>query len=157
MPPNLMPSVFKFRAAQILLPAIIIFAAIGACAIGQPAADLKSLYEGHHWFQLRDALIATKGSALFQGAVAAAFNKREDAEKILLGVIAAAPRSKDAAAAREFLIHLYLRSSQYSEAIPLMAESVPASTPDGQAIFAEFVQLGDQSVISRGASTLHYE
>jgi predicted aspartyl protease len=152
-----MPRPFKPRIARIFLPAIIIFIAAAVCAIDQSAADLKSLYEGHHWFELRDALSTTKSSALFQGAISAAFNQHDDAEKILLGVIGAAPRSKDAAAAREFLIHLYMRSSQYSRAIPLMAESLHASSRDEQGVFAEFVQLGDQSVISRSASTLHYE
>ena len=159
--PEQMAQSFKPRAARIFLSATIVFVAAVTCAIDQPAADLKSLYEGHHWFQLRDAISATKASALIQGAVSSAFNQRDDAEKLLLGVIAAAPSSKDAAAAREFLIHLYMRSGQYSRAIPLMAAQLSAAaraaSKSDQALISTFIQIPEQTVISRGASTLHYE
>jgi len=155
--PNLMPRAFRPRVAQIFLSAIIVFAAAAACAIDQPATDLKSRYEGHHWFQLRDAISTAKPSNLFRGAVSSAFNQRDDAEKLLLGVIAAAPRSKDASAARELLIHIYMRSGQYSQAMPLMAAAIGFGSKNGQSAFAEFVQLRDQAVISRSASALQYE
>jgi predicted aspartyl protease len=155
-----MAQAFQPRAARILLPAIIIFAAAAVCAI-EPPADLKSLYEAHQWFQLRDAISTTKASALFRGAVFSAFNQRDDAEKLLLGVVAAAPRSRDAASAREFLIHLYVRSGQYSRAIPLMAAQLSAAakaaSKGDEALISTFVQIPEQTVSSRGVSKLRYE
>ena len=153
-----MSNAFKSATSRLLVSAIVIFAAAAVCAVDKPVSDLKSLYEAHRWFQLRDALGTTKVSDLFRAAVSSAFNQRDEAEKYLLNAIASAPRSKDATEARELLIHLYLRSGQYSEAMPLVAESLhtSASRNDRNASL-EFVQLRDQSVISRGASTMHYQ
>jgi len=52
---------------------------------------LKSLYETHQWFKLRDTVQAAKSPAFYQGAVAYAFNDFKQAEKHLQDVIKSAP------------------------------------------------------------------
>jgi predicted aspartyl protease len=123
---------------------------------------LRSLYDGHHWFQLRDAVSKTESRRIYQGAVAPAFNQRDEAEICLQRAIAATSASDESAAARELLIHLYMRAGQYSKAVARMKEQIasksgkPPSSGD-QAMLAVISQLPDQITASRGASTLRYE
>jgi len=139
----------------------IIFSLATAFATDQPA-DLKSLYEGHHWFQLRDAIASSKASELYQGAVAAAFDQREEAMAHLQHAITSAPQSPEAVEARELLIHLYMRAGQYSKAISTMKERIAArvgkpATDGDRASIALLSQLPDMAVAARGKSTLQYE
>jgi predicted aspartyl protease len=154
------PQPFSTFILRFLLP-FAIFLAAASFAIGQSPTDLRSVYDGHHWFQLRDAVSHTESRRIYQGAVAAAFNQRDEAEISLQRVIAATSPSDDVAAARELLIHLYLRSGQYSKAVSRMKEQVAAraaapSSSSDNAMLAVLGQLPDQIVSSRGASTIHY-
>lgn len=55
-----------------------------AIANGPPTeSQLKSLYEGGRWTDLREALQGHKGPALYRGAVAAVFNEDRVAERLL--------------------------------------------------------------------------
>jgi hypothetical protein len=78
---------------------------------------LQELYEKHHWFELRRALTTEKGSALYRGAVASAFDQAEEAERDLHAVIGADPHSKDAFEAHEWLAYLYMRAGRYSQVV----------------------------------------
>ena len=60
----------KLRAAGALL-----------LAVTAHAADLKSLYDAHQWFELREALRSDSGTPLYRIAVAAAFNDVRHAEE----------------------------------------------------------------------------
>lgn len=146
---------------RVFLPLIIIFSVAAAFATDQPA-DLKSLHEGHHWFQLRDAIVNAKAPELYQGAVAAAFDQRDEAVQHLQRAISSAPQSPEAVEARELLLHLYLRTSQYSKAVSIMKEQVAArvgkpATDGERSSIALLSQLPDMTVTARGKSTLHYE
>jgi aspartyl protease len=151
----------KLRAARIFLPLTIIFSVAAVFAVDQPA-DLKSLYEGHHWFQLRDAIANAKTPELYQGAVAAAFDQSDEAKAHLQKVITTAPQSPGAVEARQLLIHLYMRAGKYSKAVSTMKEQIAArvgkpATDGDRASIALLSQLPDMTVTRRGASTLQYE
>jgi predicted aspartyl protease len=158
---NQMRHSFKLYAVRVFLPLAIIFSVAAAFATDQ-SVDLKSLYEGHHWFQLRDAIANVKAPELYQGAVAAAFDQRDLAVARLQHVITSAPQSSEAVEARELLLHLYMRASQYSKAVSMMKEQIAArvgkpATDGDRASLALLSQLPDMSVLARGKSTLHYE
>jgi predicted aspartyl protease len=152
---------FKLSIVRISLPLTIIFSVAAAFATNQPA-DLNSLYEGHHWFRLRDAIANSKAPELYQGAIAAAFDQRDEAVTHLQRAITSAPQSPEAAEARELLLHLYMRASQYSKAVLTMKEQIAArvgkpATDGDRASIALLSQLPDMAVGARGKSTLHYE
>jgi predicted aspartyl protease len=147
-------------AARIISSFALLLAATSMFAARDGSQELDSLYVGHHWFQLRDASASPKMPDLYRGAVAAAFNL-PDAEKLLERAIDTGP-SDDASRAREFLIHVYMRSGIYSEAVRRMKEQITSSvgqppSKSDKAMFAVLSQLPDQAVVSRGTSTLHYE
>jgi len=84
-----------------------------ASEAAEPAANLRSLFAARQWFTLREALDSKKSPTFYRGAVAAAFNQADDAEKLLRSVIKAAPRSEQSEEAYELLAHLYLQTGQY--------------------------------------------
>lgn len=151
---------FKLNVVRVLLAPTIIFVVAAAFAKDQPV-DLKSLYESHRWFQLRDAIAGAKAPALYQGAVAAAFDEREAAATHLQRAITAAPDSHDASEARDLLIHLYMRAGQYSKAVAIKREQIAhigkTAAENDRAALALLSQLPDMVVTSRGASKLQYE
>jgi predicted aspartyl protease len=156
-----MPRFFKFGAARVFLPLIFILAIGSGFVSGRPAG-LKSLYEGHHWFQLRDAISASKAPQLYQGAVAAAFGQQREAEEFLQRAISSAPASAEAAAARDLLIHIYMRTGQYSKAASAVKEKIAAragksASEDDKVMVALISQMPDMAVVARAPSTLHYE
>src|SRR5262245_55082975 len=90
---------------------------VARAAAGQMPA-LKSLYEQHRWAELREGLRGSKEApALYQGAVASAWNDTRQAEKYLKQVIESAPDSEDAAEAHEQLGHIYARSGRYRDVV----------------------------------------
>jgi len=152
---------FTNATLHLLLAFTLVFAAAATFAVDQPT-DLKSIYEGRHWFQLREAIANSKAPELYQGAVAAAFDQRDEAVAHLQRAIAAAPQSQEAVEARELLIHLFMRAAQYSKAVAAMKEQIAArigkpATDGDRASIALLSQLPDMAVIARGASTLQYE
>lgn len=80
-------------------------------------ASLKSLYDGHRWFELRDAVARGSGSLFYEGAVACAFSDLHQCERKLGAVIKSRPRSDDAIEAHRLLSHAYLRGGRYREAL----------------------------------------
>jgi predicted aspartyl protease len=149
----------SIRAIAALL--FLLVAASGS-AVDGPGPDLQSLYAGHHWFELRDAISGTNAPALYQGAVASAFNQREEAETYLQRVIAAAPASQEAREAREMLMALDMRSGLYNQFVARLNEKIasnpakPVSNGD-RAALAAMSGIPDMAITSRGASSLHYE
>jgi predicted aspartyl protease len=147
---------------RVLVSLAFTLAATSMFAATDGSQELDSLYVGHHWFQLRDASVGLKTPALYQGAVAAAFDQRDEAVAHLQRAIAAAPHSQEAVEARDLLIHLYMRAAQYSKAVATMKEQIAArigkpATDGDRASMALLSQLPDTTVTARGASTLHYE
>lgn len=152
----------RLLVTRVLVPLAFTLAATSMFAGKDGSQELDSLYVGHHWFQLRDASVGLKTPALYQGAVAAAFDQRDEAVANLQRAIAAAPHSQEAVEARDLLIHLYMRAAQYSKALATMKEQIAArvakpATDGDRASIALLSQLPDMAVIARGVSTLHYE
>ncbi len=80
--------------------------------------DLKSLYEGHQWFELREAMAGKQGPALYRGAVAAAFNKTAEAQDLLQPLIdSSSTPDAEAEQAAQWLSYVYLRAGQYQKAV----------------------------------------
>jgi hypothetical protein len=52
-----------------------------------PQLNLKTLYDTHQWFKLRDVVQTTNASAFYRGVVEYAFNDFKPAEKHLAEVI----------------------------------------------------------------------
>lgn len=77
---------FAFKCAC-LLTCILVESA--TCALGQSTAvpELKSLYESHQWFSLRDASKRAPLPAFYRGAVDAVFNDVPSARKHLEAVL----------------------------------------------------------------------
>lgn len=127
----------------------------------QESRDLKSLYDNHQWFRLRDAVRATTAPALYRGAVASAFNDSGEAEKELKRVIAAVPASEQAAEARGLLIYVYQRSGRYRQALSqietlLAAEPGNASLKNAQSFFRGLSRYPEQAVSARRPSPIRY-
>lgn len=77
--------------AMIVIPALLI--AFWAFADEVPASsELRSLYDGRQWVELRKSLQTHTGSTLYRGVVAAVFNEDRRAERLLRSVIASSPR-----------------------------------------------------------------
>jgi predicted aspartyl protease len=122
-------------------------------------SDLKSLYETHQWFKLRDAVRAVKATPFYRGAVAYAFNDFKQAQKYLQDVIKSAPKSEQASEARGLLIYVFQRAGGYRQAMSqieelLAAESDNTNLKNARSFFAELSQYPEQSVTRRNYSSI---
>ena len=80
-------------------------------------ASLKSLYDGHRWFELRDVVEKEGASAFYQGAVACAFNDLRRCAKNFRAVFSSAPRSDEAVEAHRILASAYFTHGKYKKAL----------------------------------------
>jgi predicted aspartyl protease len=131
-------------------------------AVNNQNSELKSLYEAHQWFKLRDAVQATDAPAFYLGAVASVFNDIKQAEKSLQSVIKSAPQSEQAAEARELLINAYMRAALYRRALSETAQALSAKPNDSglknaRALFSAFSQYPEQSVAEHRFSAIRYQ
>jgi hypothetical protein len=130
-------------------------------AIAAHTPDLKSLYEQHQWFELREALaLGTQAPDLYMGAAAAAFNDLSQAEKYLGQVIARSPDSASASDAHELLGYIYARSGRYRDTVQqldAMLNSQPdrADVQNVRAIFQSFSRHADQSIENLQPTPVH--
>lgn len=113
----------------------IIPVACCAALAAQPANDLDRLFQAHQWFELRSA-VTDRSPALMRAAVATAFNDPEAAERLLRGVIKAAPTSKAADEAYAMLSQIYLRSGQYARWLTSRRQWL-AAIPDSARVRAD--------------------
>lgn len=125
-------------------------------------SPLKTLYDAHQWFRLRDAVQSGPASALYRGAIASAFNDLKAAEKHLTSVMAAAPQSEDAADARSWLIYASMRQGRYRHALSEVDRALAINPADAglrntRGLFARLSRHPDQSVSRRRSSTIHYQ
>jgi predicted aspartyl protease len=142
------------------------FAAICLLLLVQPCsaehherADLKSLYDSHRWFELRDA-VANGGTPLFyQGPVACAFNHLRACEKKMAAVIGSQPEPDEALKAHEHLASVYLIHGKYREGLAEI-DAVLALKPNEsdarniRPLFAMLSGFPDQQTVHRASSTL---
>jgi predicted aspartyl protease len=131
---------------------------VAAYAQAQTAESaLQSLYDGHHWFELRDAVRldaahGAKAPLFYKAAVEAAFHEAR-AEADLKAVITAKPAGGMEYEARELLIGLYFRAGKYQEALTeaksMLAEKPGAADIKNMAPTLEVLAAaGDQRVIA---------
>ena len=122
-------------------------------------ASLKSLYDAHRWFELRDNLATGGASVFYQGAVACAFNDVRRCEKKLSYVIKSAPQSDDAVEAHRLLGAAYFRLGKYRRAFTHVDALLRLRPEDSDAlgdrpVLAALRGFADQSVTRRSSTTL---
>jgi tetratricopeptide (TPR) repeat protein len=79
--------------------------------------SLKSLYDAHRWFELRDSVAKRTTPLFYQGAVACAFNDLQRCNEKLKSVINAGRQSDEAVEAHRLLASAYFRQGKYREAL----------------------------------------
>jgi len=124
-------------------------------------AELKSLYEAHQWFRLRDAVQAKRASAFYRGVVASAFNDVKQAKKDLKSFIKSAPESEQVSDARALLIYIYQRAGRYRQAFSEIERALAVKPDDAglknaRALFGALSQYPEQSVVERRFSQIRY-
>src|ERR1700733_564374 len=108
---------------------LIAISSLSANVLAQSGeTKLKSLYDEHHWFQLREEVAQIDAPIFYKVAVEVAFNQPE-AEKDLLTVISSSSGDKSAFEAQELLIGLYFCLAKYQKALAL-AKIMLAQKPD---------------------------
>jgi hypothetical protein len=124
--------------------------------------NLQTLYAARRWFELRDACASTNSPALYLGAVAAVFNRADDAEKLLRSVINEGRSSDQAYDAYEFLMHLYLQTGQY-ERLNLDMKRRLLDFPGRPALQQDLAALGpllklpNQVTVETGHDIVHHD
>lgn len=120
-------------------------------AQGGAETPLRSLCDGHRWFELRDAIEHKRVSSFYAGAVAFAFNHVEDAEKHLSRAARQAADVDEAHRAHGMLAYLYTRLGR-SRAVVRQFDSMLRLRPgspdvlNARALFAAFSRYPDQSI-----------
>ncbi|MGD1106864.1 MAG: aspartyl protease family protein [Terracidiphilus sp.] len=130
-----------------LIPVLL----IAALANAQTGDSLRSLYDQHRYFELRDAIKDQNAPPLYLGAVASAFNDTKRAEKYLNRVIKLEPASDDAYEAHGQLAYLYARLGRNREVVQQFDRmlAMRPNSPDVQnmrPLFAGFSRYPDQSL-----------
>jgi predicted aspartyl protease len=133
-------------------------------AVDNDRPDLKSLYDAHRWFALRDAVHKTDAPLFYRGAVACVFNDVHQCEKKAKAVIGSQPHSEQAHAAHSLLTAVYLRYGQYRKAFSQVDEMLVLEPDDSDAksvrtLLAALSSSPDQSIGRRHSARLsvHHE
>ena len=150
---------------RILVACLVLLALTQTClAADNDRPDLKSLYDAHRWFELRDAVRKTDASPFYRGAVACVFNDLRQCEKKSKAVVRSEPRSEQAHAVHSLLAAVYLRSGQYRKALSQVDEMLALKPDDADAksvrpLLAALSSSPDQSIGRRHSTTLslHHE
>ena len=139
---------------------LIAVSLVRASAYAQEAsAEFKLLYDGHHWFQLRDEVARRGGSNFYRAAVEVAFGHDSKAETDLKAVISSGNSDAVIFEARELLIGLYFRLGRYKEAFA-QGKLMLAQKPDTAEIknmlptLEVLSSFPDQSIVSRAPSSV---
>ena len=117
-------------------------------------ANLKSLYDNHRWFELRDSITKVNASAFYQGAIACAFNDVRRCEKEFRDVFNSAPRSNEAVEAHRTLASAYLTHGEYKKALAqvdaiLAFRPTDADALGGHPVLAALADTPDQRIAGR--------
>ena len=116
--------------------------------------NLKSLYDNHRWFELRDSIREGGASAFYQGTIACAFNDVRRCEKKFRDVFNSAPRSDEAVEAHRTLASAYLTHGEYKKALAqvdaiLALRPTDADALGGRPVLAAFADTPDQQIARR--------
>jgi hypothetical protein len=144
--------------------ALAVMLMLGSVTTASGKPTLKFLYDQHRWFDLREAIKNNEQDVpeLYLGAVASAFNNRENAEKYLRKTIDRAPDSKDAIEAHEMLGYLYARSGRYRDVVEQF-DAMLRINPDRpdvknvRSMYASFSRHPNQSIENYPATTISAE
>ncbi len=122
-------------------------------------ANLKSLYDAHRWFELRDAVAKGGVPDFYLGAVACAFNHLHRCEKKLGAVIKSRPHSDQAYEAHDLLSNAYLREGKYREGLAQVDAMLALRPGDSGAqndrpLLAALAEFPDQEVVHRSSDIL---
>lgn len=117
-------------------------------------ASLKSLYDGHRWFELRDFLKKQGASPLYQGAVACAFNDLPRCEKQFRAVFNSARKSHEAVEAHRILASAYFTHGKYKRALAqvdgiLALRPTDSDALSGRPVIASLSGSPDQEIAGR--------
>ena len=147
------------KYARVVCTLSIFVAASFCLAAGRIEPDLKSLYNTHHWFELRDAVQPGKAPIFYRGAVEAIFNQPKAAEQDLQRAISDSANTLDAYEAQSLLVGMSLRTGEYREALA-QVELMIGDRPDAKelrnvlSLFQVLSRTPDQSVVQKQPSTL---
>jgi hypothetical protein len=116
--------------------------------------------EAAHYFALRDAVVKGKVPLIARGAVAAAFNDAEQAQRDLGAVIKSAPDSEGAAMAAGLLAAVYARNGRMKDALAYVDRAgAGISNPewkDSRERLEVLARHPEQNVAARSYSKLRY-
>ena len=117
-------------------------------------SNLKSLYESHRWFELRDSIGKGGASAFYQGAVACAFNDARRCVNKFREVFNSAPKSDEAVEAHRTLASAYFTRGEYRKALAqvdaiLALRPTDADALGGHPVLAALADTPDQRIAGR--------
>ena len=129
---------------------------LGSVCFGaqESETDLKSLYDSHRWFELRDSVRRGGASFFYQGAVACAFNHAHRCERKLANVFHSTPTSDVAVEAHRILASNYFIHGQYKKALAqvdaiLALRPTDADALSGRPVIAVLGDTPDQKLVGR--------
>jgi predicted aspartyl protease len=123
-------------------------------AADQQGENLKSLYDAHRWFELRDAVAKGGAPAFYQGVVACALNDLRGCEKKLQPVFESEPHSDQAIEAHRTLASAYLTHGDYKRTLAQVDALLGVRPDDSDAsgdrtLLAELARFPDQKITLR--------
>jgi predicted aspartyl protease len=124
--------------------------------------DLKSLFDGRRWFELRDSILATKTSLFYEGVVACAFNDAHWCKAKLGAVIKLHPKSDEAIEAHKRLASYCLIHGEYRKARDHVNAVLAIRADDSDALsvqplLAAFSEFPDQRISRRRPTPLQLQ
>jgi hypothetical protein len=140
----------RTRTTMLIALCALLFLPFCLTAVAEDAT-LKSLYDGHRWFELRDVVEKHGGPAFYRGAVACAFNDLRRCESSLRAAVNSAPRSEEAVEAHRLLASAYFTRGEYKQALAEV-DGIIALRPrdsdalDGRPVIAVLAESRDQDV-----------
>jgi hypothetical protein len=148
---------------RILVLCLALLALAQTClAADNDRPDLKSLYDAHRWFELRDSVAKGTTSVFYQGAVACAFNDLHRCKKKLASVNKSFPHSDDAIEAHRLLASAYMRQGKYREAFAVVTALLALRPGDSDAqddlpLLSALHEFPDLRVVRRRSTTLRLQ
>lgn len=148
---------------RIIVTCLVLLALTPTClAADNDRPDLKSLYDAHRWFELRDSVAKGTAPVFYQGAVACAFNDLHRCEKKLVPVIKSFPQSDDAIEAHRLLASAYMRQGKYREALAQVTALLALRPGDSDArddlpLLSVLREFPDQEAVRRRSTTLRLQ
>ena len=117
-------------------------------------ASLKSLYDGHRWFELRDFVKRQGAPAFYQGAVGCAFNDLPRCENQFRAVFNSAPKSDEAVEAHRILASAYFTHGKYKKALAhvdgiLALRPTDSDALNGRPVIVILAESPDQEIVGR--------